>query len=192
MACPASRIPNPDGTATGAPRCPSLFSGELSEERKKRLVDAAAEWVVRKGLEAPATMFLEMHRPLTTLTSVGYAFVQPPLALMFGFWRTEEIRLLLSDPECVSELLARIEAKALERKGVRKRSAAGGVAGGAGTSGAMGAAGSAGARGAAEVAGAAGVVGATGATGEAGSAGAAGAAGAGDWGGSQVAEGGRC
>jgi hypothetical protein len=67
--------------------------------------------VVRKGLEAPVVMFLEMHKPLTTVASVAYAMGQPPLMLFFGFQRTEDLRLLLSDRENVEALMQRIERR---------------------------------------------------------------------------------
>ena len=95
----------------------SWLSGELPAERREALIEAAAEWVVRKGLEAPAVMFLEMHRPLATLAGAGYAFIQPPLMLMFGFRRTEELRLLLSDADSISALVDRIEKKSRRRAG---------------------------------------------------------------------------
>lgn len=80
------------------------------------MLDQAAEWVVRKGLEAPVLMFLEMHRPLTTLASVGYTLGQPPLMFLFGFRRTEELRLLLSDRDNVEALMQRIERRSKERR----------------------------------------------------------------------------
>ena len=87
------------------------WAGELTPERRAQLLDWCADWVVRKRLEAPVLMFLEMHKPLTTLASVGYAMGQPPLILMFGFRRTEELRLLLSDRDNVEALMQLIERR---------------------------------------------------------------------------------
>jgi hypothetical protein len=72
--------------------------------------------VVRKGLEAPTIMFLEMHKPLTALAAVVYAFIQPPLMMLFGFRRTEELRLLLSDRANVELLINRIEQHSRQRR----------------------------------------------------------------------------
>ena len=92
------------------------WAGELTPERRAQLLERCADWVVRKRLEAPVLMFLEMHKPLTTLASVAYAMGQPPLILMFGFRRTEELRLLLSDRDNVEALMQLIERHSQERR----------------------------------------------------------------------------
>jgi hypothetical protein len=60
-------------------------------------------------------MFLEMHKPLTTLAATAYALGQPPLVLFFGFRRSEELRLLLSERENVEALMQRIELHSRQR-----------------------------------------------------------------------------
>jgi hypothetical protein len=35
----------------------------LSEEQKAQLIDALAQQVVKRGLSAPAILFLELHKP---------------------------------------------------------------------------------------------------------------------------------
>ena len=103
---------------------PPWWAGELSAPRRDELLDYAAAWVVAKGLEAPALMFLEMHKPLTTLAAVGYAMTQPPLMLFFGLRRTEELRLLLSDRDNVEALMQRIERFSKARPPSRDRKGA--------------------------------------------------------------------
>lgn len=98
-----------------------LWAADLSIERRDQLLALAAEWVVRKGLEAPAVMFLEMHKPLTTMAAVGYAFAQPPLMMLFGFQRTEEVRLLLSDRANIELLMDRIEQRSAARRAPQKK-----------------------------------------------------------------------
>jgi hypothetical protein len=55
-----------------------------------------------------------MHKPLTTLAAVGYAFIQPPLMMLFGFRRTEELRLLLAERANIERLIERIEQRSRE------------------------------------------------------------------------------
>ena len=113
-------VSNPGKDASSAGRrdtpVPPWWAGELSLARREQLLDHAAAWVVKKGLEAPAVMFLEMHKPLTTMASVAYAMGQPPLMFLFGFRRTEELRLLLSDRDNVEALIQRIERCSKERR----------------------------------------------------------------------------
>ena len=106
----------PEPLADPGKNAPPWWSGELPAQRREQLLDQATEWVVRKGLEAPVLLFLEMHRPLTTLASVGYTLSQPPLMLLFGFRRTEELRLLLSDRDNVEALMQRLERRSQERR----------------------------------------------------------------------------
>jgi hypothetical protein len=104
----SSRGPEPPlPRGTDAP----WWAAELAAARREQLLDQSADWVVRKQLEAPVLMFLEMHKPLTTLASVAYAMGQPPLMLFFGFRRTEDLRLLLSERGNVEALMQRIELR---------------------------------------------------------------------------------
>jgi len=105
----SSSTPVPQPTDRSDQPAAPWWDGQLSPERRAQLLDQCAEWVVSKGLEAPVVMFLEMHKPLTTLAAVTYAMGQPPMMLFFGFRRTEELRLLLSDRENVEALVQRIE-----------------------------------------------------------------------------------
>lgn len=89
----------------------------MGPERRAQLLEQCAAWVVRKRLEAPVLMFLEMHKPLTTLASVAYAMGQPPLMFLFGFRRTEEVRLLLSDRNNVEALMQLIERRSRKAGG---------------------------------------------------------------------------
>ena len=93
-------------------------------ERTEQLLEQCAQWVVRKGLEAPALMFLEMHKPLITLAAVSYAMTQPMLMLFFGFRRTEDLRVLLSERDNVEALMQRIELRSKERQQSANRSGA--------------------------------------------------------------------
>jgi len=123
--------PDPSSeTCNGAPSriLPKLRDAQFGEmcdglpaERREQLLEQCAGWVVRKGLEAPVLMFLEMHKPLLTLAAVSYAMSQPMLMLFFGFRRTEELRLLLSERNNVEALMQRIELRAKEEAAPRPR-----------------------------------------------------------------------
>jgi hypothetical protein len=120
----SSAVPRPTDKSPGdgAP----WWAGELSPQRREELLNLCADWVVRKRLEAPALMFLEMHKPLTTLASVSYTMAQPPLMLFFGFRRTEDLRVLLSDRDNVEALMQRIERHSKEEQLKRRDAKAGG------------------------------------------------------------------
>ena len=44
---------------------------EITEEERDQVIEKWARKIVGKGLETPAILFLEMHKPLTFLASQG-------------------------------------------------------------------------------------------------------------------------
>ena len=90
---------------------------ELSVERRDQLIEAAARGVVRRRLDVPAILFLEMHRPLASLASTAVTFAQPTLGALFGFRRMAEWAALLDDRGNIERLIRRIEELVEERSG---------------------------------------------------------------------------
>lgn len=108
-------MPHPQGSAPAAlldvapPQCGPFGSAELTPERRDQIIDTFARAVVRRKLQAPAILFLEMHRPLTTLASACVTFSQPTLGAFFGFGRMAEWASLLNDRGNTERLVGRIE-----------------------------------------------------------------------------------
>ena len=92
-----------------APRCGPFDSVEVPPHRRDQIIDAFAQAVVRCRLEAAAILFLEMHRPLTTVAATCVTFSQPTLGLFFGFGRLAEWASLLNDRRNIDRLVRRIE-----------------------------------------------------------------------------------
>ena len=57
---------------------------EYTPEEQEKLLDRVAEQVVRRRLEMPAAMFLEMHRPLRFFAGQGLLLASPLLGALFG------------------------------------------------------------------------------------------------------------
>lgn len=93
---------------------------ELNPEERDALLDKVATAVVRRGLETPATLFLELHRPWTFFGSQGVFFLAPILGPMVGMQVIHRLGALLHDPENLDRLLDRIEEKAHEERRARK------------------------------------------------------------------------
>jgi hypothetical protein len=68
-----------------------------------------AEWVVSKGLSAPALAFLEMHRPLRGIVGAGALVLEPTIMLLFGRRRAALLRSLVEDPTIVARVIDAIE-----------------------------------------------------------------------------------
>ncbi|MFN3649869.1 MAG: hypothetical protein ACK47B_09820 [Armatimonadota bacterium] len=90
---------------------------ELSLEERDRLLDRMADEVLKRRLEVPAILALELHRPLTFLGSQAVALFTPMLAPAFGLANLEKLYHLLEDRGNLDLLLERIEAGAAERRG---------------------------------------------------------------------------
>lgn len=88
----------------------------LSDTERDDLLNRAADAVVRRRLEAPAVLFLELHRPLSFLSSQALIVVSPFLAGFFGAENVLRIAKLLEDPRNVERLMDRIEEAAAGRQ----------------------------------------------------------------------------
>ncbi len=93
-----------------------FWENELSEEKRKELIRKAANQVIKRGLETPAVLFLEMHKPLCNV-GVNAAIVFAPFLVPFlGFDRINEYTMLLQKKENVEALICEIESSAKRTK----------------------------------------------------------------------------
>ena len=69
---------------------------------------ALLRWIKRKGLATPATVLLEMHRPLMPLAWSAAMVVGPFLAPLLGPDYYEKIEAL-RDPRALDRILARLQ-----------------------------------------------------------------------------------
>ncbi|MCS7185638.1 MAG: hypothetical protein RMK89_01650 [Armatimonadota bacterium] len=81
----------------------------VTEQNAEQLLEKAARVVVERGMEVPAILFLEMHKPLANLIGHAVWVTMPVWALFFGVGTTNELGKLLSDPEQIEYLIQRIE-----------------------------------------------------------------------------------
>ncbi len=76
-----------------------------------RLLERIAEVVVKRGMAAPATMFLESIGPMNFLGSQALHFITPIIDCAFNVKEVEQVARLLERRDTVSRLIAVIEAK---------------------------------------------------------------------------------
>lgn len=81
----------------------------MVESDAEKLLEKAAQTIVRRGMEVPAILFLEMHKPLANLIGHAVWVTMPVWAIFFGVATTNELGALLSDPERIERLIRRIE-----------------------------------------------------------------------------------
>lgn len=75
----------------------------------EKLLEKAAQTIVRRKMEVPAILFLEMHKPLANLIGHAVWVTMPVWAIFLGVATTNELGALLSDPERIERLIQRIE-----------------------------------------------------------------------------------
>ncbi len=76
-----------------------------------QLLERIAEMVVKRGLAAPATMFLESMGPMNFLGSQALHFITPIIDCVFSAKEFEQVARLLERRDTVTRLIAIIEAK---------------------------------------------------------------------------------
>ena len=87
----------------------SMWSTELTDEETEALVQKAATEIVRRKMQTPAILFLEMNKPLANV-GANSALVLAPFAVpFFGFDFVNDYSRLFSKRENVELLLQRIE-----------------------------------------------------------------------------------
>ncbi|HEU5408440.1 MAG TPA: hypothetical protein VFU48_11780 [Nitrospira sp.] len=76
-----------------------------------QLLERIAETIVKRGMAAPATMFLESMGPMNFLGSQALHFITPIIDCALNVKEVEQIARLLERRDTVTRLIAIIEAK---------------------------------------------------------------------------------
>ncbi len=85
------------------------WDADLADDRREALVDNLARLVVRRKLEVPAVLFLEMHKPLSYLAGQSLILGSGVLAPLFGPARVQSVAKFLQSRDNVDRLIQRIE-----------------------------------------------------------------------------------
>jgi hypothetical protein len=97
----------------------------LPTEEMEALVDSIAKRVVNMGLETPAVLFLETHKPLSFIASQGLLVAMPFFAPIVGAQRMADFSKLLKNRENIDLLIDRIEYISAEKDKLEKPSTEG-------------------------------------------------------------------
>ena len=89
---------------------------ELTPERRDAMVERAAQSLVRSGLASPATLVLEMHKPVSVLGANLVLLGTPILAPFIGWKECDDLAFFLMDRENLERLHKRIEQLSAEAR----------------------------------------------------------------------------
>ena len=78
-------------------------------EEQNQIIDNFAKRIVALGLQTPATIFLELHKPITSIFYHSSVFFQPLIAPLFGLERYSKIQSIISSRENIDKLIQQIE-----------------------------------------------------------------------------------
>jgi len=88
---------------------PGLDLDTIRPDQVDGFIESVAGRIRRRGLEAPAVLFLEMHRPLSFLAGQSVMVAMPLLAPLIGVDNVGILGKVLMERENVEKLIARIE-----------------------------------------------------------------------------------
>lgn len=80
------------------------------------LMERIADVLVRRGMSAPATVFLDSMGPMNFLGSQALHFLTPIIDCAFNAKEVEQVARLLERRETISQLIAVIEARSSGQK----------------------------------------------------------------------------
>lgn len=76
-----------------------------------QLLERVADAIVKRGMAAPATLFLESMGPMNFLGSQALHFLTPILEMAFNTKEVEQVARLLEQRETIPRLIAFIEER---------------------------------------------------------------------------------
>lgn len=88
-----------------------FWTEEVSEERTDELIKKAAHEIQKRHMEAPAIIFLEMHRPMANIAAQGSILFSPFLVPLIGFQNLDDYSQVFSKRENVERLIQLLEKK---------------------------------------------------------------------------------
>ncbi|MFQ3587027.1 MAG: hypothetical protein SNJ74_04320 [Fimbriimonadaceae bacterium] len=88
-----------------------LWKDELTPEETETLVRRAADEIRKRKLEAPAILFLELHKPLAYVGSQAAIVFSPFIVPFLGFQFVNDYSRLFSCRENVEKLLVELERR---------------------------------------------------------------------------------
>ena len=89
-----------------------LVLEDIPEPEQRALLEKVATWIVRRGLTAPAILFLETGKPLNFLGSQLLIGLSPFIQAIFKGIEYQKFALIIEKDENVELLIELIEAHA--------------------------------------------------------------------------------
>jgi hypothetical protein len=92
-----------------------MIEEPLTTEERDRALDVIASRIHKYRLETPAILFLEMNRPLASITGLAAHVVTPLFGAFTGLDTAERYASLLGDKEAFDALVNRLDEARSQR-----------------------------------------------------------------------------
>jgi hypothetical protein len=102
-----------------------FWDRELEAQEEEELIERLAADICRRGLDSPALLFFESHKPLSFLGSQAAVVASPFLVPFLGFDRVNDYTRLFSKRENVDRLIERIAERSDGKRSDREEPAPG-------------------------------------------------------------------
>jgi hypothetical protein len=102
------------------------WDSPLADSERDAILNRIADGIVRRKMETPAILFLEMHKPLSFVASQGLIVTSPFVAPFVGLENVQIVSQLLADRNNVELLVRHIEELAQARQQPRPHASEGG------------------------------------------------------------------
>lgn len=86
-----------------------MWDTALTEAERDEIIRKTAAYVKRQGVKTPAVLFLEMHKPLSTVAGHAAIAFAPFIMPFLGFSRVNDYSRFFADRENVERLICEIE-----------------------------------------------------------------------------------
>ena len=86
-----------------------MWEKPLTEVEKDKMAKGMAGFLRKHRMETPATLFLEMHKPLSTVIGNAAVFFSPIIMPILGYERVDSYSRFFADRENVERLICEIE-----------------------------------------------------------------------------------
>ncbi len=85
------------------------WTEDLTPQERDDLIEKIAQGIVKRGMQTPAILFLEMHKPLTFVASQSLVVTSPFIAPFVGIGNVQLAAKLIEKRENIELLIDRIE-----------------------------------------------------------------------------------
>jgi hypothetical protein len=99
-----------------------FWEDDVSEEETNQLLTKASDEIRKRGLEGPAILFFEMHKPLSNVFAHAGAAFAPFMVPLLGFDFVQKYSSLLRNRDNVERLIELVERPRKEAEVVMEES----------------------------------------------------------------------